>query len=476
MSGLSLPEQFPVTCHTQYVGPGSTFVAIKGLHEDGAYYIPKAIAKGATRIVIAKDAAIPSDIVHIIERSDISIERVDNTRAALAHLSAQAAHYPAHQLKIIGVTGTKGKTTTTFLLAHLLSEAGYKTAMISTIKNAINSHDFSSSLTTPQPDYLHQFLKLCVDTRIQYVVMEVAAQALSLQRTADLMFDGVIFTNFSHEHLEFYLSLSDYFQAKCLIFNQVKKGAPVLVNADDDWCQTLKLSSDIATWFGMHDARDITGTISGEVLDHLLLSVQYNNHTNRFSCPSLMGEYNAYNALAAIGFALKIDIDPVIIASALQSFPGVSGRLERFVMPNSAQCIIDYAHNPASYHAVLSLLRLQTNQLIVVFGAGGGRDIKKRSAMGRLAAKFADVVLVTSDNPRLEDPNKIITDIIGGIPSEQIHKVIRDLDREQAIVRAYALSRSGSIIAILGKGTNEYQIIGKVKSYFSEREIIKQLQ
>ncbi len=470
-----LPKIFPVTSHTDYVGFGSTFVAIKGMYEDGTQYITEAIEKGAIKIVIAQDVQLSDDISCIIQKNNVTVQRVDNTRASLAQLSSHAAGYPAEKLKIIGITGTKGKTTTAFILEHILREAGHKTALISTVHNAILDNEFVSSLTTPQPDYLHQFLKVCVEHDVTYVVMEVAAQALTLHRVDGIQFDGIIFTNFAQEHLEFYKTLNDYFKAKCSIFNQIKSNAPVIINADDVWHTKLKQNYSHVLTFGMTDIADFSGVLSDEMLHNLIILVKHANHLYRFSCMALAGKYNGYNILSAVSLALSLGIDSVTIAYALEILPSIPGRMEQYNLPNGAIAIIDYAHNPMSFEAVLSLLRSMTSHLIVLFGAGGDRDASRRSHMGKLAAEFADIVVLTTDNPRSEDPIKIIKDIKQGMSPEQKNTVIIEPDRKQAIEEAYKYSHFGSIIAVLGKGAEEYQMIGNVKHFFSDREVILQL-
>src|SRR6266446_6278239 len=209
---IAFPSIFPVTCHTDFVGQNCCFVAIEGYADNGIKYIKQAIEKGARTIVVHHNCLLDDELCAFMQVHNITLKRVDNTRMALAKLSAEAAGFPAQQLKIIGITGTKGKTTTSFLLEHILQSAGYKTALISSAKNRINGHDFPAPLTTPQPDYLQQFLKLCVEHGVDYVVMEVAAQALTLHRVEGIIFCGVIFTNFSLEHLEFYPTLDEYFK------------------------------------------------------------------------------------------------------------------------------------------------------------------------------------------------------------------------------------------------------------------------
>ncbi len=469
---LSMPKTFPVTCHTDFVGPYSIFEANQGYADNGLNYIASAIEKGARTVVVHHTVLLSDELLATMQTYNVSVERVDNTRKALAQLSAQAAGFPAQQLKIIGITGTKGKTTTSFLLEHILSNAGYKTALISSAQNKINGVIFPAILTTPQPDYLQQFLKVCAEHNIEYVVMEVAAQALTLHRVEGIMFCGIIFTNFSHEHLEFYLDLDHYFHAKKLIFNQVIEGAPVLINQDNEYsAQLLKRNTQYAS-FGFNQ---IESSYYGHIVTDTQACVKLQLEEHDFTCPFLFGDYNSYNLLAAVGMSCALGIIPDSIKQALATFAGVPGRLQEHYLPNGARCFIDYAHNPESFKAVLSTLRTLTTQLIVVFGAGGERDKLKRPMMGVIAADIADVVMITSDNPRLEDAATIATDITRDIPESLSHKIVQELDRKKAIEYAYQLSDQGSIIALLGKGPDEYQIIGTTKHYFSERSIVEQL-
>ncbi len=448
---IVMPATFPVTCHTNHVGVGTTFVAICGYAENGVAYIREAIEKGAHSIVINKNVVFDNALHNYVVDHHVTVVRCDDPRQALADLSAQAAGYPAQKLHIIGITGTKGKTTTSFLLAHILRTAHYKVALISSAGNTIDGVTFSAPLTTPQPDYLHQFLKLCVERGVTHVVMEVAAQALTLHRVKGIAFDGIIFTNFSHEHLEFYATLDDYFAAKCSIFEMAKKNAPVLINGDDEYAQNVSQ------------------------LLHNKNVMRYSYMQSPYECATLFGRYNDYNIVAATSMAHTLGVSNEWFATAIKTFPGVPGRLQRTQLPNGSCAYIDYAHNPSSFTAVLSTLRQLTDHLIVVFGAGGGKDKFKRPIMGNLASQYADFVVLTSDNPRLEHLEDIIADIQVGIHVEHQHKVTVVLDRKAAIEHAYAQSRNGSIIAILGKGPDEYQIIGKEKHFFSEQNILQQL-
>ena len=473
---LKMPSIFAVTAHTAHVGPGTIFVAIKGMKEDGLYYAHEAIAKGATQLVVAQDATISPELAVLIECNRVTVERVANTRKALAEKSAQALGYPAHKLRIIGITGTKGKTTTAWLLFHILKTAGYGVALLSTVKNYINDHEFTTQLTTQQPDYLHHFFDLCVKAGVEYVVMEVAAQALSLHRTDTLSFAGIIMTNFSAEHAEFYTDLNQYFNAKKLILNQAAPQAKTLINADDAWCKQLLQENSSYHSFGMHQ-KEVTYTLNTKVTvpTQIAWSLHYDGNVYEFSCPTLIGEFNNYNATAAAAMGVELGVDIKIIKQAFITFKAVPGRLEQHLTPRGARFIIDYAHNPSSYQALLPVLRLLADNLIVIFGAGGERDRTKRPVMGAIAAQYADTIILTTDNPRSEDPVTIITDIKSGIAACYMHKIIVELDREEAIKKAYQMAGSSTIIAVLGKGPDEYQLIKGVKTHFSEKNIIKSL-
>lgn len=444
-----LYETLPVACHTDFVQEGGTFVAIKGMSFDGISFIPTALERGATTLVIQKDALLTPEVELLIKQKKASIVRVEDTRLALAQLSAIAFKHPAKKLKFIAITGTKGKTTTTFLVEHLLKNAGYKTALLSTVKNRINNVEYATKLTTQQPDYLHAFFDQCVKEGVEWVVMEVAAQAFSLHRVHGITFDAGIFTNFSREHGEFYPSQDEYFSAKAQLLSYLKPGAPLILNQDDTKVAALGEKYKPTFFF---------------------------TSTHPYTCPQLVGRFNAYNIAAATAAVSALGVKKSSIISALASFPGVAGRLDRIQLPNGATAFIDYAHNPASFQAVLSELRLLTNNLIVLFGAGGDRDPVRRPLMGDIASTIADYIVVTSDNPRSEDPAEIARQILVGIKPEQAHKVMVELDREAAIRKAYAHSKAGSIIALLGKGPDEYQIVKGVTTPFSERSILLALK
>lgn len=468
-----LPEKYLVTCHSSHVGPGSIFVAIKGNKEDGRQYIPQALAKGARLIVVQEDACLTQDMRSQIMRHEAELLIVPDVRLALAELSAQANGFPATKMRIIGVTGTKGKSTTSFLIDHIFKCAGYKTALITTVRNRILDHSWKMPMTTPQPDYLHTFLRVACEQGVQVVCIETSAQALSLHRMHGIHYDGIIFTNFEQEHLEFYSSIGEYFDAKKQIFKYRKINAPALVNGDDARVAALQMQFENVDSFGFQKAHDFQGNVLGDQSEKVSINVCHEKRSYHFECPALVGRFNAYNCLSAIALSLKLNISEAHIEQALKSFANVPGRLERYALPNGATCFIDHAHTPSSFEAVLSLFRPLTKHLVVVFGAGGDRDRTKRPVMGGLVGKYADCVYITTDNPRSEDPQAINAEILKGISVDDMQKVTVELDREKAIRFAYECSKPGSIIVLLGKGADEYQIVGATVTRFSEAEIIK---
>ena len=471
-----LPVIFPVTSHTKHVGQGSTFVALRGSFHDGIDFIEEALSKGATTIVVAQSSFVSESILVALKKHNAQLIRIDSPRRALAYLSAQAAGFPAEKLSLIGITGTKGKTTTTFLVEHIFRSAGYTTAVLSTVRNSIGATIFETDLTTRQPDYLHQFFALCVKHTIDKVIIEVAAQASSLNRTDGIMFDGFIFTNFSQEHGEFYATLKEYFDAKKLLALQLKPDCPLVLNADDSSVALLgKEIGRPALFFGESSSNTVTYSLDTTNLSALSGSLIFDGIAYPFKAPALAGKFNIYNCMAAATLAYALDIDPKIICAALETFLGVPGRMQKHMLPNNACAFIDYAHTPSSFEAILETLRPLTSQLIVVFGCGGDRDKTKRSVMGKIAAEYADYVVLTSDNPRSEDPLDIINTIVRGIPENKRANCFIEIDREKAIRKAYELSSARSVIALLGKGPDEYQLIKGVKIPFSEREILEAL-
>lgn len=477
---LTLPSTYPVTCHTDHVGHGSTFVAINGFSQNGSAFIALALDKGATTIVVQTGTMLPEDILVKIHHGGASLEYADNMRKELALRSAHAAGYPAKGLTIIGITGTKGKSSTSWMLYHILMGAGYKTALISTIGNYIGTEHFKAPLTTPQPDYIQQFLALALAQGVTHVVMEVAAQAVSLHRIEGISFAGLIFTNIDREHLEFYTDEHAYFNAKADLLAYAAPHAPIISGITGYWHNLLvergvAFERCIVPDATENGSADYAINISSTAPVAYSLVKEGMHESIDFTIPSLIGSFNALNGALAARMALALGVASHHIRDALLCLPAVPGRLEQYQLPNGAIGVIDYAHNPLSYRSVLPVLRSMTDHLIVICGAGGDRDPGRRPIMGDLVATYAHHVILTSDNPRSEDPLTIIEAMKKGMDTNNMSHVTSCLDRKEAIVAAYNMSKTGTIIALLGKGPDEYQIIGSTVLPFSEKQILKSL-
>lgn len=455
-----------VTHQSFRVQEGGTFVALKGMRDDGVRYIPDALARGARKIVVEDHVVLLQEVLDTLARHDAILERVCDGRAALAQMSAAAYDHPAKKLVLIGITGTKGKTTTSFLMAHILRECGHRVALLSTVHNRINDRIFPTELTTQHADYLHAFLHEAVCDGVTHVVVEAAAQAFTLQRVTGLEFQIAAWLNFSQEHGEFYETQADYFAAKACIKEYVVSGGILLLSAYDEHLKTLPVPAGIRRLFF-----DKQNVVVHKDFAKPRVGCHYDDIY--YECVGIAGAYNGENLLAAVIMAREVGCTAAQISMALQDFAGVPGRFNLYALPNGAICCIDYAHNPSSIEAVLSELRQYTDDLIVVSGAGGDRDKTKRPEMGALIARYAQMVILTSDNPRTEDPAAIVQDMLSGIQHHDA--ILIELDRERAIRRAYELSRHGSLIALLGKGPDEYQIIQGKKEFFSEQQIVKSL-
>ncbi len=472
MQNIIFPSVYPVTAHTDYVGQGTTFVAISGVKLNGIDFIPLALQKGATKIVVQNDVVLSVEIKNLILHHRAELVYVSNCRKALSELCAQALDYPAKKLKIVGVTGTKGKTSTCYMTYHMLHALGYKVALISTVEKRIGSELINVALTTPLPDQIQVFLDMCVKHNVEYVVMEVSAQALTLQRVEGIDFDAGVFTNFSHEHLEFYKDLQEYFEAKKLLFAKVKNAKNMFINKDDQYGEQLAQEFSSCSTFSLHDKKATVYGCMHEKIGNNFIHVQIDGTIYEFFLP-LLGIFNVYNLLGVIGMFYALGIDLKKAKNSLKELPHVPGRMEQYHLKNGARCFIDYAHNPSSFEAVLSTLRSLTPHLIVVFGAAGNRDPQKRPLMGAIAQKYCDVVILTSDNPRDENPITIAKDVEKGFVASTNFDFYKELNRVKAIELGYELTKPGSILAILGKGRDEYQIVGGLTFPFKERSIIR---
>lgn len=455
---------YSVTCHTDHIGTGSTFVAIKGFSQDGTKYIDTAIQNGATTIVVEKGTIIN-------QTPKINYIFVDDCRTALAEMAANALGNPAQKLKLVGITGTCGKTTTTFLIEHILKQAGYKTALLGSVKNKILNKHEDIQLTTQTSDYIQMFLAECVSQNVEYVVMEISSHGLALDRTHGIKFDAVGFTNLSPEHMDFHPTLDHYFQTKFKLFEQIQMHGTAVINTDDEWGKKAYQALNInKVGFGQESNFDAKISIIQNDLNNLHFSLS--GFEKDLMTKNLLGDFNAYNIsmAALICKSLKINQDKII--ESVTNFKGVPGRLQCYKLKNGAVAFVDYAHKPDAMEKVLKTLRPQTQDLIVVFGCGGNRDKTKRPVMGSSAANYADQIIVTDDNPRDEDRQAIANEIMAGIPATKRDKLICILDRNKAIEYAAQISKQNSIIAILGKGHEDYYLIKGKKYHLDDFEEI----
>lgn len=471
---------FPVTCHTNHVALGSTFVAIQGYQQNGEHYIEQAIAKGATTIVVDSTCDIEK-----LQRCypNVTFTATSNTRQALAELSAQALGHPAQQLTILGITGSKGKSSTTHLVHHLLTSYGYKTALLSGIKNKIGDQEDPSMLTTPESDYIQMFLRKCVDNTITHVVMEVSSHALSLHRTHGITFTAAAFTNLAPEHADFYPTMQEYFDAKYLLFNQLVAHGTVVINGDDPWgkqaykqLQQRHPADCLKAFYQTPAVNDHQPHFTIKQNSPAGITVELNTQQGQLTLHSslLFGEFNAYNLCTAALLAQACNIPAQIIENAIASFPGTPGRLQQHILKNGARAFVDYAHHAPGTLAILKTLRPLTSHLIVIFGCGGGKDPSKRPAIAKLAEQYADIIIITNDNPRNEDPQAILRDIQAGFKNPQAPHIFYELDRKKAIKLAVQNATPDSIIALLGKGHEDYYLVKGVKHYFNDYQEIQQ--
>lgn len=451
---------------------GSLFVAIKGYDFDGHQYVEEAIKNGAVAVMLDMSADLKS--IHLPK--DMTVILTDNTRTAIAQLACNFYKNPSRYFKLIGVTGTKGKTTTTFMLKSILEKAGYKVGLIGTIANYIGEDMISeSNRTTPEALELQQlFYKMAV-AKVDYVVMEVSSQSLKLHRVDGTNFDMAIFTNFSKDHISLkeHSDMEDYFNSKLKLFQMAPKG---FANADDYKCEKLKYCAkncDIKT-YSIDNGSDLIAkdiTITNSSVDFKVKLGQRNERVK----VNIPGRFSVYNSLAAISVAISLGIDVEVIKEGLMSIV-IPGRNE--LVPNDKELtiMIDYAHTAESLENILTSTKAYTTlgKVICVFGCGGDRDKTKRPEMGEVAGRLADFSFVTTDNPRTEKPEDIIHDIEEGIAKTKgKYKIV--VDRKEAIKEAIEMAARNDIIILAGKGHETYQEINGVKNEFDERKIVKEI-
>lgn len=435
---------------------GDIFVALSGISVDGHNFIAKAIELGAKMIIVSKE-------VEILDKNVIYI-KVEDTRQSLGLIASNFYGWPQNALKIIGVTGTNGKTTSTFILEKLLGRC----SRIGTVEYKIGEEIIEAPNTTPESLDLVKMMKKTLDLGIEYFVMEVSSHALEMGRVEMLKFDAAIFTNLSQDHLDYHKDMDSYFKAKRKLFLKLKDSKKGSYNIDDIHGKLLFEE------FGGISYSSKNGIIKGEILENKLhttiVSIEYNGKKVVEEI-KLLGLFNLYNLMGVMGALINLGFSFEELCKRLGNLQGVPGRFQGVEAGQNFSVIVDYAHTPDALTNILkALVEIKKTRIITIFGAGGDRDKTKRPLMAVEAAKYSDLVLITSDNPRTENPEDILDDVEKGFEGLEV-AYERYVDREEAIKRAIDLAQKDDIILIAGKGHETYQIIGKEKQHFDDREM-----
>lgn len=443
--------------------PGTLFVAVKGTQVDAHDFIPQVIEKGCTAVVAERMVEVPTHVTLLV---------VPNSALALGELAHAFYDYPSRSLHLVGVTGTNGKTTTTTLLHDLYTGLGYKVGLLSTVVNLIGKEVIPSTHTTPDQIALNALLADMVAQGCSHCFMEVSSHAIAQHRIAGLVFKGGAFTNITHDHLDYHGTFKEYIAAKKAFFDTLDKDAFALVNADDKngMVMVQNTKAKIST-FALKTHADFKVKVLENSFSGLLLTVNGIELWTR-----LIGDFNAYNIAAVYGISQLLGSDSTEVLTVLSSLEAVDGRFQFTKSTLDITAIVDYAHTPDALENVLKTIeniRTRNEQVITVVGCGGDRDAMKRPEMARIACELSDKVILTSDNPRTEDPAEILKQMEAGVGAHQSMKVLSILDRDQAIKTAVSLAQPKDIILIAGKGHEKYQEINGVKHPFDDFDVVK---
>lgn len=446
---------------------GCLFVCIKGTVVDGHTFVKEAAEKGAAAVLVQDEVEVPKDLTVI---------RVKDTRYGLALVSAAWFHHPAEELKVIGVTGTKGKTTTTYMVKSILENAGYKVGLIGTIEAIIGDEVIPASNTTPESYVIQQYFRKMVEAGCQCVVMEVSSQGLMMHRTAGFTFEMGIFTNIEPDHIgpNEHASFEEYMACKGLLFKQCKTG---IINIDDEhWEKVIEGHTCTIETFGFSEKADLRA-VNTELVSkpgYLGVSYQASGLVNMDVEIDVPGKFSVYNSLTAIAICRHFKVTEEDMKKALK-VAKVKGRIEMIKVSDNFTLMIDYAHNAMSLESLLTSLReYQPKRLVCLFGCGGNRSKLRRYEMGEVSGKLADLTIITSDNPRFEEPQAIIDDIKIGMAKTD-GKYVEMIDRKEAIKYAIEHGESGDVIVLAGKGHEDYQEIKGKKYPMDERVLIQEV-
>jgi UDP-N-acetylmuramoyl-L-alanyl-D-glutamate--2,6-diaminopimelate ligase len=448
------------------VQPGSLFIAIKGVATDGHQFIEKAIESGAVAIISE---------AQITAREGVTMLQVENSSAAAAYTASNFFGQPSSKMKLVGVTGTNGKTTIATLLYKLFAALGYKCGLLSTVDNHIGDKVVPATHTTPDPISLNGLLKQMLEEGCTHVFMEVSSHAVAQHRTTGLEFDGGLFSNITHDHLDYHKTFDEYIRVKKAFFDGLSSSAFAISNADDKRGEVMLQNTNAKKYFySLKTLADFKGKIIENGLAGLVMNV--NDQEVHFR---LIGEFNAYNLLAVYGAAICTGEDKHEVLRCLSVLTGAEGRFDYMLSTKERViAIVDYAHTPDALLNVLATikkLKRGFEQVITVVGCGGDRDKTKRPIMAEVAIEHSDKVVFTSDNPRSEDPAQIIKDMEDGLPPAARRKYLSIADRKEAIKTAISLAGKEDIILIAGKGHEKYQEIKGVRNHFDDKEIVREM-
>ncbi len=464
--GSADPSIESVCFDSRQVKPGCLFVAVSGTTTDGHIFIDKTIELGAVAIVCEEFPSQVNEGVVYIQTS--------NSARALGVIASNFYDRPSDNLKLVGITGTNGKTTVATLLYQLFQELGYKTGLISTVQNHVHNTVVPSTHTTPDPIALNKLLADMVDVGCDYCFMEVSSHAVAQHRIEGLEFTGGVFTNLTHDHLDFHKTFDAYLKAKKAFFDGLHKSAFALVNVDDKNGRVmLQNTAAHKKTYALKTAADFKARIVENQFSGLLL-----NFDSAEVWFKMVGSFNAYNLLAVYGTAVLLEQDTTKVLTILSRLNGAEGRFDYVGTPEGVIGVVDYAHTPDAVQNVLSTIqniRKGTEQVITVLGCGGDRDKAKRPVMAQVACDWSDKVILTSDNPRSEEPEEIIRDMDAGVMPNNRKKVLTIVDRREAIRTACHLAKPGDIILVAGKGHEKYQEIKGVKYPFDDKAILSEL-
>lgn len=448
------------------VQDNDVFVAIRGTISNGHDFIEKAISHGAVVIVC--------DTFPEVISSGITYIQVKDTNSALAFMASNYFENPSYKLRLVGVTGTNGKTTIASLLYQLYKKAGYKVGLLSTVKIMVDELEYPATHTTPDSLTINYYLNEMIEMGCEYCFMEVSSHGIHQKRSEGLSFEGGIFTNLSHDHLDYHPTFAEYRDVKKSLFDHLPKSAFALSNVDDK-NGAVMLQNTVARkrTYALKSYADYKAQILENQLSGLLLKINDNEVWVK-----LIGTFNAYNLLAIYGAAVELGMDNLEALRLLSELESVSGRFQFIVSANKITAIVDYAHTPDALENVLKTIndiRTNNEQLITVLGCGGDRDKTKRPIMANIASQMSDKAIFTSDNPRTENPATIITEMEAGVVPQNYKKTLSIEDRKQAIKTACQLANSNDIILIAGKGHETYQEVNGVRHHFDDMEIVNEL-